>query len=104
MVDTARGLVPLAALAVEVLLDIGKQHATRHHARLNTHCALQIAVRALLPAARRGPHRGKVALYGAAKAVLAAANLPDTEGGSSWLLHTLALRHPPAAGNQSRRS
>jgi site-specific recombinase XerD len=59
---------------------------------LDTRCALQIAGTALFPAARSGRPWGKVAQYAAAKAVLAAAGVPDTEGGSFKLRHTFALR------------
>ncbi len=59
---------------------------------LDTRCALQIAGGALFPATRNGRPWGKVAPYAAAKAVLAAAGLPDTEGGSFKLRHTFALR------------
>jgi integrase len=47
---------------------------------------------ALFPSTRGGRCWGKVSQYGAAKAVLAAAGLPDNEGGSFRLRHTFALR------------
>lgn len=59
---------------------------------LDTRCALQINGPALFPAARSGRPWGKVAQYTAAKAVLAAAGVHDTEGGSFKLRHTFALR------------
>lgn len=59
---------------------------------LDTRCALQIAGDALFPSTRGGRPWGKVAQYAAARAVLAAAGLPDTEGGSFKLRHTFALR------------
>lgn len=59
---------------------------------LDTRCALQITGPALFPAARSGRSWGKVAQYTAAKAVLAAAGVPETEGGSFKLRHTFALR------------
>ena len=59
---------------------------------LDTRCALQVAGTALFPAARSGRPWGKVAQYGAAKAVLAAARVLDTDGGSFKLRHTFALR------------
>jgi site-specific recombinase XerD len=54
--------------------------------------ALQLAGPVLFPATRSGRPWGKVAQYGAAKAVMAAAGLTDTEGGSFRLRHTFALR------------
>lgn len=63
---------------------------------LDTRCALQISGQALFPAARSGRPWGKVAQYTAAKAVLAAAGVPDAEGGSFKLRHTFALRMRPA--------
>ena len=59
---------------------------------LDTRCALQITGPALFPAARSGRSWGKVAQYTAAKAVLAAAGVPEAEGGSFKLRHTFALR------------
>ena len=59
---------------------------------LDTRCALQITGTALFPAARSGRPWGKVAQYTAAKAVLAAAGVPEAEGGSFKLRHTFALR------------
>lgn len=59
---------------------------------LDTRCALQIGGTALFPATRGGRPWGKVAQYAAAKAVLAAAGVADTEGGSFKLRHTFALR------------
>ena len=59
---------------------------------LDTRSALQITGHALFPAARSGRPWGKVAQYTAAKAVLAAAGVPDTEGGSFKLRHAFALR------------
>ena len=59
---------------------------------LDTRCALQITGSALFPAARSGRPWGKVTQYTAAKAVLAAAGVSDTEGGSFKLRHTFALR------------
>ena len=53
---------------------------------------MQITGDALFPVTRGGRPWGKVAQYAAAKAVLAAAGLPDTEGGSFKLRHTFALR------------
>ena len=46
----------------------------------------------LFPAACDGRPWGKVSQYGSAKAVLAAAGVPDSEGGSFKLRHTFALR------------
>lgn len=46
----------------------------------------------LFPSTRNGRCWGKVSQYGAAKAVLAAAGLPDSDGGSFKLRHTFALR------------
>jgi integrase len=62
------------------------------HAWLDTRSALQFAGPVLFPATRSGRPWGKVAQYGAAKAVLAAAGLTDVEGGSFRLRHTFALR------------
>ena len=59
---------------------------------LDTRCALQMAGPVLFPSTRAGRPWGKVAQYGAAKAVLAAAGVPDGEGGSFKLRHTFALR------------
>lgn len=59
---------------------------------LDTRCALQLAGPVLFPATRAGRPWGKVAQYGAAKAVLAAAGMPDGDGGSFKLRHTFALR------------
>ncbi len=59
---------------------------------LDTRSALQLAGPALFPATRAGRPWGKVAQYGAAKAVLAAAGVPDGDGGSFKLRHTFALR------------
>ena len=59
---------------------------------LDTRSALQIGGSVLFPAARAGRPWGKVAQYGAAKAVLAAAGVADAEGGSFKLRHTFALR------------
>jgi integrase len=59
---------------------------------LDTRCALRICGDALFPAARDGRPWGKVAQYAAAKAVLEAAGVPDTEGGSFKLRHTFAMR------------
>jgi integrase len=59
---------------------------------LDTRCALQITGPALFPAARSGRPWGKVAQYTTAKAVLAAAGVPEAEGGSFKLRHTFALR------------
>lgn len=59
---------------------------------LATRCALQLAGPVLFPATRAGRAWGKVAQYGAAKAVLAAAGVPDSDGGSFKLRHTFALR------------
>jgi integrase len=59
---------------------------------LDTRCALQMAGPVLFPSTRAGRAWGKVAQYGAAKAVLAAAGLPDGDGGSFKLRHTFALR------------
>lgn len=59
---------------------------------LDTRCALQLAGPVLFPSTRAGRAWGKVAQYGAAKAVLAAAGMPDGDGGSFKLRHTFALR------------
>ena len=59
---------------------------------LNTRSALQMAGPVLFPSTRAGRAWGKVAQYGAAKAVLAAAGMPDGDGGSFKLRHTFALR------------
>jgi hypothetical protein len=63
---------------------------------LDTRCALQIEAQALLPAARCGWPWGKVAQHGAAKAVLAAAGIPEGGGGSFkgriWLLTTAVCK------------
>jgi integrase len=59
---------------------------------LHTRASLQATGPALFPAARDGRPWGKVAQYTAAKAVLAAAGMLDTEGGSYKLRHTFALR------------
>ncbi len=59
---------------------------------LDTRVALQVAGPVLFPATRKGRPWGKVAQYAAAKAVLDAAGVPDTEGGSFMLRHTFALR------------
>jgi integrase len=59
---------------------------------LDTRCALQMAGPVLFPATRAGRPWGKVAQYGSAKAVLAAAGVPDSDGGSFKLRHTFALR------------
>jgi integrase len=59
---------------------------------LDTRCALQMTGPVLFPSTRAGKPWGKVAQYGAAKAVLAAAGVPDGEGGSFKLRHTFALR------------
>jgi site-specific recombinase XerD len=59
---------------------------------LDTRSALQMAGPVLFPATRAGRPWGKVAQYGAAKAVLAAAGVPDGDGGSFKLRHTFALR------------
>jgi integrase len=59
---------------------------------LEARTALQIAGPALFPSTRTGKSWGKVAQYSAARAVLAAAGVPDTEGGSFKLRHTFALR------------
>lgn len=59
---------------------------------LDTRSALQITGAVLFPAARSGRQWGKVAQYTAAKAVLAAAGVDDSEGGSFKLRHTFALR------------
>lgn len=59
---------------------------------LDTRCALQFGGNALFPAARSGRPWGKVAQFTAAKAVLEAAGVRDTEGGSFKLRHTFALR------------
>jgi site-specific recombinase XerD len=47
---------------------------------------------ALFPAARSGRPWGKVSQYTAAKAVRAAAGIPDGDGGSFKQRHTFALR------------
>lgn len=52
----------------------------------------QLAGPMLFPATSSGRPWGKVAQYMAAKAVLTAAGLQDTEGGSYRLRHTFALR------------
>ena len=54
--------------------------------------ALGIGGTFLFPSTRSGRCWGKVSQYGAAKAVLAAAGLPDKDGGSFKLRHTFALR------------
>jgi integrase len=59
---------------------------------MDTRCALQMAGPVLFPSTRAGRSWGKVAQYGAAKAVLAAAGMPDSDGGSFKLRHTFALR------------
>jgi len=59
---------------------------------LDTRAAMQIAGPALFPSTRSGKPWGKVAQYGAARAVLAAAGVPDEQGGSFKLRHTFALR------------
>lgn len=59
---------------------------------LDTRRALQVGGSVLFPAARDGRPWGKVAQYAAAKAVLEAAGVPDSEGGSFKLRHTFALR------------
>jgi integrase len=59
---------------------------------LEARSALQATGPALFPATRSGRPWGKVAQYNAAKAVLEAAGLPATEGGSFKLRHTFALR------------
>ena len=59
---------------------------------LDTRQALEIDGSALFPATRSGRPWSKVAQYAAAKAVLEAAGVPDTEGGSFKLRHTFALR------------
>jgi integrase len=59
---------------------------------LDTRSSLHIAGPALFPSTREGRAWGKVAQYGAAKAVLAAAGVPNGEGGSFKLRHTFALR------------
>jgi len=59
---------------------------------LDTRSALLIAGPALFPSTRSGRAWGKVAQYGSAKAVLAAAGVPDADGGSFRLRHTFALR------------
>lgn len=59
---------------------------------LDTRSALQLAGPVLFPATRSGRPWGKVAQYGAAKAVLAAAGVADVDGGSFRLRHTFALR------------
>ena len=59
---------------------------------LSVRSDLQIPGTMLFPATRGGRPWGKVAQYNAAKAVLAAAGLPDAEGGSFKLRHTFALR------------
>lgn len=59
---------------------------------LDTHCALQISGSSLFPASRTGRPWSKVAQYSAAKAVLLAAGLHDSDGGSFKLRHTFAMR------------
>lgn len=59
---------------------------------LATRSALRMAGPALFPATLGGRRWGKVAQYNAAKAVLAAAGVPDADGGSFKLRHTFALR------------
>lgn len=59
---------------------------------MDTRQALQIGGPMLFPATSSGRPWGKVAQYMAAKAVLTAAGLEDTEGGSFKLRHTFALR------------
>ena len=59
---------------------------------LKTRCAIGIGGPILFPSTRSGRCWGKVSQYGTAKAVLAAAGLPDSEGGSFRLRHTFALR------------
>ena len=54
--------------------------------------AMQLPGPMLFPATSSGRPWGKVAQYMAAKAVLTAAGLQDTEGGSYRLRHTFALR------------
>lgn len=59
---------------------------------LDTRYALQIAGDMLFPSARDGRPWGKVSQYNCARAVLAAAGVPDADGGSFKLRHTFALR------------
>ena len=59
---------------------------------LDTRCAVGIGGSILFPSTRSGRCWGKVSQYDTAKAVLAAAGLPDSEGGSFRLRHTFALR------------
>ena len=59
---------------------------------LDTRSAVGIGGTALFPSTQSGRCWGKVSQYGTAKAVLAAAGLPDSEGGSFRLRHTFALR------------
>ena len=59
---------------------------------LDARSALQVSGTVLFPASRSGRPWGKVAQYTAAKAVMAAAGMADTEGGSFKLRHTFALR------------
>lgn len=59
---------------------------------LDARSALQVSGTVLFPASRNGRPWGKVAQYTAAKAVMAAAGMADTEGGSFKLRHTFALR------------
>lgn len=59
---------------------------------LDLRSTLGIGGTALFPSTRSGRCWGKVSQYGAAKAVLSAAGLPDGDGGSFKLRHTFALR------------
>ena len=59
---------------------------------LETRQAMALPGPFLFPATRAGRAWGKVAQYNAARAVLAAAGVSDTEGGSFRLRHTFALR------------
>ena len=58
---------------------------------LDTRCAAGIGGPILFPSTRSGRCWGKVSQYGTAKTVLAAAGLPDNDGGSFRLRHTFAL-------------
>ena len=59
---------------------------------LDTRCAAGIGGPILFPSTRSGRCWGKVSQYSTAKTVLAAAGLPDNDGGSFRLRHTFALR------------
>ena len=58
---------------------------------LDTRCAAGIGGPILFPSTRSGRCWGKVSQYETAKTVLAAAGLPDNDGGSFRLRHTFAL-------------